>query len=110
VGRKYGGRDVLLEKIKKDLGAHGVDTTTPSSTARPAGPRKNVTKAEVSTFHAGSKPSSYSLETKKKDKKKLYRTTAHHRNSGYSSGWHSSEKGSRDSARRAFSKAKAKQV
>ncbi len=91
--------------------AHGVDTTTPSSIARKAGPRKNVTRSEVKTSVKGVKPKRYSLETKKDAKgRKLYRTTAHHSQSSFTSSWNTDESRSREQARNKFLKSKAKQV
>ena len=101
----------LAKKGNLGMQAHGVDPTTPSNTAKKAGPRKFIKRAEVKTSVKGMKPKKYSLETKKDSKgRKLYKTTAHHGNSSYSSTWHTDERNSRDQARNKFYKAKAKQI
>lgn len=101
----------LRKKGNLGMQAHGVDTTTPSSIAKKAGPRSNVTRSEVKTFVKGVRPKRYSLETKKDAKgRKLYRTTAHHGKSSFASSWNADESKSRDQARNKFLKSKAKQI
>ena len=98
-----------LEGARRDYEAHGVDTTTPSSTAKKAGPRNRITKAEMTLETKRKRPKRYSVETKPYGKGKAYRTTAYSGKSSYTSGWNTDEASSRDAARRKFLRAKGVQ-
>ena len=98
-----------VEGSRRDLEAHGVDTTTPSNIAKPA-PREFVTRAELSLKTEKQRPRRYTLETKPHGKGKAYRTTAHSGRSSYTSSWNTDEASSREDARRKFHRAKGVQA
>jgi len=101
-------------KVRRDLEAHGVDTTTPSQTRRGVGGNTQKIEAEVETYSQGNKIDKWKTKRRKNKKGQTeYKTEGSTRKTPgvtYEGGWSANEQGSREKVSRMLHAAKGKQA
>tara|TARA_R110000787_G_scaffold25769_1_gene72385 strand:+ start:87 stop:491 length:405 start_codon:yes stop_codon:yes gene_type:complete len=104
----------MRSKVRGDLEAHGVDTTTPSQTRKGMGGKTQKIEAEVETYSEGNKIDKWKTKRRKNKKGQTeYKTEGSTRKTPgvtYEGGWSADEQDSRGKVSRMLHAAKGKQA